>query len=81
MQRYYLPLFSFRVILLILHIKYSVCIWANTKPIKDEYKTVPQLVVRVYLGLILNIERERNNKIEFFKNLLINKENTPSFLN
>ena len=82
-QRYYLPSLSLRVILLILHIKYSVCIWANTNPIKDEYKTVPQLVVMVCLGLILNIERAKNNKTEFFKSIIkkvVNKENTPSFV-
>ena len=42
----------------------------NTNPIKDEYKTVPQLVVMVCLGLILNIERAKNNKTKFFKNII-----------
>ena len=82
-HRYYLPSFSLRVFLLILHIKYFVCIWANTNPIKDEYKTVPQLVVMVCLGLILNIERAKNNKTKFFKNVIktvVTKESTPSFV-
>ena len=62
---------------------FCLYLWANTNPIKDEYKTVSQLVVMVCLGLTLNIERAKKNKTKFFKNIIkkvVNKENTPSFV-